>query len=220
MAFIPAEIGVVRAVYFFGLQGQECLVVHYFDCGGANPSGAELLAFANDLMAAMGATMMPELSNELTLTKVVCTNVQSANGAQATSTASPIVGSVAQPSVNNALGVLVSLGTGLSGRSFRGRSFFPGARDDGVAADSNYWEPGFLGDVQTAMNAYLSAVNALTPVGATACEWVVVSYYELDPLAVPPAPRTVPRATAIDTPIISVSAKTRIATQRRRRPRS
>lgn len=216
MPFIPAPAGTVRAVNTFTLQGQECQVVHYHNVGLVDPSAAELLAFANDLQNALVSNFEDVTVTELTFDNTQCTMVETESGLQATSTVSPSTGTVAIASVNNALSALFALGTGLSGRSFRGRMFIPGGRSDNLATDSNYWLSTYLTQLQTAGEGFLAEVNALTPVGATANEWSVASYFS----GTDPDGNPIPRAEAVITPIVSITARARIATQRRRRPRS
>lgn len=223
MAFIQAPPGTVRAVFDFSLQGQQCQCVQYHAVGVVDPSTAELQAFADDLFDAFTTAFDAVLVTELTLDQVTCTLVETQNGPQAQSTNAPYAFGVAINSANNALAVQYSMGTGLSGRSFRGKMFVPGGRSDNIATDSNYWSssgtpPTYIDQLQTAGEDYLAAVNALTPVGATANEWSVASYYSGSsgaPLYIP-----TPRGTAVITPITSITVRARIATQRRRRPRS
>lgn len=225
MPFPPAPQGTVRAVFTFLLQGQECQIVQYHNVGLVDPSGNDLKAFANDLMQEFELAFEDVLTTELTLSNVVCTMVEAANGPQAESDRAPHSFAVNVPSVNNALAVQFYMTTGLSGRSFKGKMFVPGARSDNIAADSNYWSstgtpPTYIDQLQTAGEAYLAGVNALTPVGTTANEWSVASYFS--GTSGPPLFTPTPRAPdpAVITPITGIVVRPRIATQRRRRPRS
>jgi hypothetical protein len=219
MAFIPAPVGTVRAVYFHTVQGQECLVSHYFDLGPANADATELQDFANDAFSAYALRFKSLMSNECTIERVVMTNVQTANGIQATSNVAAVAGTSGDPATSNALALLISLHTGLSGRSFRGRMYLPGARSGAFQSDTNYFTTTYANEATTAATNYANDVNALTPVGATTAVWSVASYYELDP-TLPVGERSVPRSIAVLTGISSVQGRTRVATQRRRRPRS
>lgn len=219
MTFIPAPVGSVRGVYFHTVQGQECLVSHYFDLGPANPTPSELQSFADDAFEEYKDAFGPLMSNECTMDRCVMTLVQAPNGIQATSSGAAEAGTSGDPATSNALALLISLHTGLSGRSFRGRMFMPGARSGAFQSDSNYFTTAYAAAGGAAAETYRNAIEALTPVGATAAEWSVASYYELDPL-LPVGERSVPRAEAVFTHITACVGRTRVATQRRRRPRS
>lgn len=215
MPFIPAPEGTVRCVHHFTVQGQECLCVVYVHVGG-DPSAAELLTLANDMFGAWQTHLLPNQAAEITFDYVTCTAVEEEDGLQVTSTVSAQPGGSANPAAPNALAFLISLRTAFSGRSRRGRFSIPGMRGDLIDTDSNYWTTGLTNELQTDATAWLAAVNDIDTIGATENQLVVASYYsgtdaEGDPI---------PRASAELTPVTSVLARRRIATQRRRRPRS
>lgn len=218
MAFIPAPEGTVRCVNQFSLQGQECLNVYHVEVSDA-PSAGDLLDLADDLFTAWATHILPNQAVECVLNQVQVTDVEVDNGLQATSTIAPAAGGGASDAASNALAMCLSLRTPFSGRSNRGRLFIPGLRANQIATDSNYWTSAQVGEVQTDATAWLAAVEGIV-LGAKTVSLVVTSYYTENPLPPPAEPRTVPRGLAVNTGVTSIVARPRIATQRRRRPRS
>lgn len=216
--FIPAPEGTVRCVQNFTVQGEECLNVFHV-LVSASPSPADLLDLSNELFTAWSTTLLANQADEVTFNAVQCTDVEVESGLQATSTEAPVAGGSANPAASNSLAMLLSLRTPYSGRSNRGRLFIPGWRQDQIDTDSSYWTVATTGEASTDAAAWLAAVEGIT-LGAKTVQLVVTSYYTLDPDAVPPEPRTVPRDLAINQGVESIVARRRIATQRRRRPRS
>lgn len=215
MAFIPAPARTVRHVLDFTVQGQQCLNVIYTDHEGAITFG-DLEALADAVFDAWEATLLGNQAAEITFNQVTSTVVTTAGGLQAVSTQAAVNGLSANPSINNALAGVVTLRTAQSGRSHQGRLFVAGLRDDELDGDTNYWTVPFTTELQNDTTALLAALNAITTTNITQTRWVVTSYYS----GTNPDGTPTPRATAVNTPITGVTAKRRIGTQRRRRPRS
>lgn len=219
MAFIPAPEGTVRCVQNFTVQGEECLNVFHVEVSDA-PGGGDLLDLANELFQAWQSTLLANQAPEVQFNFVQCTDVETEGGLQATSTETPAAGgATGTVAVSNALAFLLSLRSPFSGRSNRGRLFVPGWRSDKVDPNSNYWMSDTVGEANTDAAAWLDAVESIV-LGAKTVSLVISSYYTANPLPPPAEPRTVPRAVAINTGVTSIVARSRIATQRRRRPRS
>jgi len=103
------------------------------------------------------------------LRQVHCMSIAEVNGPQATFSAGlPLAGTSGQPSVPNNVSFCVSLRTGLTGRSARGRWFWAGLGEGQVTG--NNVDTGVATAIVAAIDALL---NTITAIGGSP---VIVSY--------------------------------------------
>ena len=131
MPFVPvSNTAEVEAVY--DLDGQVVENTMFFTFG-TPPGLTELQELLDEVNSTIRGNILPLLSNLITLLRVIGTLIDVADGLTAVSTASlPSTGSVdSVPVPSNAAGC-ISLRTGSSGRSFRGRNYLPGIPQSSV----------------------------------------------------------------------------------------
>jgi hypothetical protein len=217
MAFIPAPEDTMRVTFIGSLRGQEVVnVMHgHQDVGGGVVITASL---ANDFFNAYKAAFVDnpnasrlELSSQYLLSQCVVTDVTVDGGATATSTLAPVAGVTSGASLPNEVALVVSLRTGLAGRSNRGR-FYLGGISVGATDSSDY------NRLTTLYTGYAnsSAGDFLTAFNATGIDLVVASYYS----GVDANGHPIPRAEAVVNPVTSLFVNQRFDSQRRRMPRT
>lgn len=142
------------------------------------------------------------LSQDIALTKIRVQDVSVPDGGYIEQVVtSNNTGSVASQAMPNNVALVVSLQSGLSGRSRRGRTYVPGLPENEVSG--SYVGQTFL---QGFIDAYVELATALQ---LQLCSLAIVSFYGNG------APRAVPQITLVT----RVAANTRIDTQRRRLPK-
>ena len=197
MAFIPIPDSVKVSIEFVW-AGQAVVLTAHFRKAGFNV--ADMGALADVVQGWWVGSARANMSNTIAISKV---GVQDLREADAPYVELPIetdqAGSVAQASVPNNVALCVSLSGGYSGRSRRGRSYFPAIPVSGLA-DSN--------NVTSSVRNNIVGVIAYLGTLALAEGWqhVVASRFTGG------APRTV----GITTPITSYFAGTILDSQRRR----
>jgi hypothetical protein len=181
-------------------------ILHY-RTGAANWTAAELASVVNQIKTNWkdGASGLKlSQSNDVAITRFTARDLSVANGLEVISNVIDDTGATNEVAMGNSECAVVTLGTGFSGRSFRGRAFIGGLNKSSAP-------PGDPNHLTAAVAASLAArceytfSNAL-PVGV---EHVVLSRQAN--LAVRPF--------GIGTEITSYTVNTRLDNQRRRMPR-
>jgi hypothetical protein len=207
MPFIPVA-NVAEAEVRMLLDAQHVENTLYF-LYTAPPDGPTLLSLGNALISWWTTNRAPLAPASVVLSEVVCTDLSSATGAQAT--AVPLAstpGTMGSPVLPSNDSFTISFRTAFRGRSFRGRNYMVGLGTTQVAGNNL---------VLGYADAFVSAYEAL-PALATAegCTWVVVSRYSgIDPVTKKPIPRAAGIATPIDTVLYTDLV---VDSQRRRLP--
>lgn len=144
---------------------------------------------------------LPTMSNTVTLVNLIGTDLDSATGPRIEdATGLPVAGSAVSPSMPNNVSVVVKWTTANRGRSYRGRTYWIGLREDVVAANQI---------VAAQQTAIVNAATALLADVALAGWALVVASRYTD---------NAPRAQGITTPITGFSVEPTIDSQRRRLP--
>lgn len=141
------------------------------------------------------------LSTDIALHAVTAFNLDVPNGAKVTRVVSPASpGAAVGASTSNNVALVVSLATAMTGRSFRGRSYMCGLREDDVTGNnvSVAFTAGTVANYAD-LRASLVIANCLLSVAS----------FQVGGQ---------PRAEGVATTVNSVSANTRVDTQRRRLP--
>lgn len=176
--------------------------MHFRNAGGATGNTESELAF--ELEAWWRSSIRAHQSASLNLHHIMVQNLdaQAAPGVLV-QPAAPTVGAVAGTFMPNNVTVAISLRTGLSGRSFRGRVYHCGLASSYIL--NNSIQPSLLPNILTGYrNLILPAGNVPT----AGFELVVLSYY---------ANKAV-RAAPVPTPVTAMQSDGILDSQRRRLP--
>lgn len=201
MAFIPvANVCMVELIYTW--DGQRCENTLYIEFPGAW-TVLTMTALLTEITDWWSTEMAIELSSDLTLVLVRGSDLSSQNGIFVESTGNlPVSGVNVTESVPNNVAGCITFGTGLRGRSYRGRNYIPGMTNANVA--NNTIAPTSLGNIEAAYAALSSYIQNVD----IGCDHVVVSRYT----------NNAPRTAGITTPVISYTMDNIVDSQRRRLP--
>jgi hypothetical protein len=201
MAFIPVPNTVACRLFheFLGQPITNTLYVNY----NSQPDFTDLTTLASLLATQWAQKIMPQLSNQVQFRSISLRDLTTASGAvyDYSGPPLPIFGGVAGPPLPSSVAIVLSLRTGLAGRSFRGRLFLGGFSE--TQSDGNY----MFGNLPNVLrDALVDIVDAITSLDRRV---VVVSRFSGGQ----------PRTTAVVTPVTAILARTvRVATQRKRLP--
>lgn len=200
---LPAAEGVTKAVLNFTWDQQLCAnVMHFVEVGGVQaPDPQEL---AERLALWWEASVKVAVAQSVSLVSVSATDLSSdAEPGVIVTTGLPESGSVGQVSLPNNVSCVMSLRTGLRGRSFRGRIYHVGLAEGMVVDNRVSTVP--LADL---VGAYGLLTNLAGGGGEPVHQIAVLSYFANNAL----------RSSPVATPVTSVTSDGIIDSQRRRLP--
>jgi hypothetical protein len=208
MAFIPVpETAEVRMQ--FTQANQKVENVYHVRRQGAWTQ-EDLTSLANIFGQWWLSAASPPVTHELVLTQVVATDISQAGGMSVLGTTGlPAPGDQGAGGYPNNVTLAIKWGTGLAGRSFRGRTYHLGLPLGQVLPDGTV-SPAHLELIRAGYDALRTALDNAT-IGV---EFVVVSRYS----GVDVNHKPIPRAEGITTPISGVSVENVTDSQRRRLP--
>lgn len=200
MAFIPLPNGFKVALEY--IKNGQLVVNIYHVISDAPAASVNLTVLMQVFYTWWVNNGRPNATTSISLRNIVVTDVSVEDGRQYTRTldAGDQAGNRNILEAPNNVAMVVSFGTGRSGRSFRGRTYLAWLAASDVAADA------ISGTLAAALTA---AYTSLDTQLATAGFSFSVASYVLN---------GAPRITAIGTPINAISTSLRIDTQRRRLP--
>jgi hypothetical protein len=167
---LPLAPTVIKCSMFQTLNGQPIMNRFHVKVGATNPSQAECAAVAAMAEAWWQGSVKPLVGSELELREIHCQSLAEVNGPQATFSAGlPEPGTLVSQCLPGNVAFCVSLRSGLSGRSARGRWYWAGLVEAQVAG--NVVDAGAVAAIVSAMDGLLTAV---TGIGA---DPIIVSYY-------------------------------------------
>jgi hypothetical protein len=206
-----AHVCKIRVRHQVGINAHVENVLHFdYDPTKAPLSLADAQTIANTFNGSWQARILPGLSVATTMIDVQATDLDTLTGVQATSAAG-VAGGVAGTSVPAGTAMVVTLKTGLRGKSFRGRVYLAGLPQSDMV-DASTWSDAQVDNFEVGF-AQLTADMLAAAVSSRQC---VVSYFSGSTLVPgePPIPtrRPVPIATDVSTWI----ANDKPASQRRR----
>lgn len=207
MPFVPVP-GVVQVDVIYLWDSQRVENTMYFEKGDGW-SLADIEDLLDNIRTFIGTELLPSLTSAIQLIELIGRLLDTASSIGFSLPINPPEsGSIAAESMPNNVTYTVSLKTGLTGRSFRGRNYVPGMHVDAVTG--NTVTSGFRSAV---LNFYTAL---LTWAAANGTPMVVVSRYSgVNPTTGKPIPRT----TGVATPIVSVTTfDSTVDSQRRRLP--
>jgi hypothetical protein len=155
------------------------------------------------------ANMKPGTTTNTSLEAIELTDWSTAGGLGIEyTTGLPSFGTDASAALPNNATLAVKLGTGLTGRSNRGRQYVTGIGSGSLAGDKNHIST-------AAQTAFKAAYDALiSDMVSAGVELVIASFFHgVDSLHKP-----IPRTTGVSHPVASVSVNTAMDSQRRRLP--
>lgn len=215
---LPSVSKVVRVDHHFTLAGDANAQVRMFFQYGGVLSQADALTWANAIATSWGAHMMAQLSNALSLTSTVLTDLSSASAPQAISTTSS-TGSLAGVATSGATAIVMKKKIARRYRGGHPRMYIPGP-SSGQLATEQTWAAGYIASVNTAFAAYVSDALTNVPAAAAPATEVNVSFFSGFTNKTFPSGRTHPVPTARVTPLVDViianTMNPRPANQRRR----
>lgn len=197
----------VRCAMRYTVQGLEAFnILHVVYPAPATP--ANLVALAAVFQSWWNATKRPTVASSVQWNGVTLTALDGPGAPYLDYPATPLTsgtntGAPWPPQIT----VAVSLRTGLSGRSYRGRIYLVGFNNTNVLT-AGVMLPATVAGIQTVYNALRSAIITH---GAQLC---VVSLFS----GVDGSGNKIPRAVGIATPVSTIIVGNRIDTQRRRLP--
>ena len=199
MAFIPNPDTVKVAVEYL-LDSQEVANIYHVDVG-ATITSVIINAILDEFVDWLTVEIMPLLSDDLHVTAVTGRDVSTVSGMFIERPITPTIdGSVTGGALPNNVAICGTWLTDQSGRSYRGRSYFPGLAESDVQA--SYLD---TPDAAALAVAMVELVNMIDGIGY---DLVVASYQTAN----------APRVTAVNTPIIAAGVNTVVDSQRRRLP--
>lgn len=191
----------------------------YFNWTAGVATDADMLLMANTLFDGYAAIYSGVatggnhyVSSDTQLLYVSAIDLTSPTAAFAKSTRAPQVGAAAQKSINNSA-FLLRKPIARRYRGGHGRCYFAGITGDNTT-DGREWNVGTIqADMVSAMNAALGAVDVAAYPNIAGVHPVLVSYYDLHGVPVPPHRRVAPLVEAFSGPLTSDLV---IRSQRRR----
>jgi len=199
MAFIPFPDGTMEAIFNFIWNGNPCVITQGWrtnDSGVATVSDGETVA--DNLASWMTTSVLPALSSDIILNSIKVNDLTAADGWTWTTDVG-VAGGVGTVSVPNNNALVVSLLTGIRGRSFKGRNYIPGLP---------------YADLDSPLNWKVTTVAGFTSFYEDITSSMAGDGYALQVLSRFTA--GAPRSTGVPTPVISIEAKIPIYTQRGR----
>jgi len=203
MPALPPADGVTRAVLDFTYGGQKCAnVMHFVTADGVDaPSPAEL---GSRLAGWWFLKWQGVVPTTLSMDKVILTDL-SADAAPSIeyTTGLPAVGTNAGAQMPNNVTLCISLRTALRGRSYRGRIYHLGLREDIVTGNTVS-----AATAADHLDRYDDLMNLTSGSGEPAHKICVLSYWANGTL----------RSTPVATIVTSMSVNAQVDTMRRRMP--
>lgn len=198
MAFVPFPAGCVGIRVQFNVGGifGEITFGARFVTGSATYTDG--LALANAIDAWVTASLVPAVTPNVTFTNIIVDDLTSSSGWQA-SVVNGMIGTHSGIPVQSQVSMVVTVNTAKRGRSYRGRTYFPGLPTVELF-DSKSWSTGATTGWDTIVGTWDTALNTA---GWT---WVVLSRIQ----------DKVPLTLGIATPVTGWRANAKLGTQRRR----
>jgi len=203
-----AATGIAEVVCGQVLRGQEVLnIVHYeHDDGVWTPANlATLVDNIKTKWRATGLGIGASQSNEILIGRFTARDLTSEAGAEVISTVADGTGQSGDGALESSLAAVVTLGTGVAGRSYRGRVYLGGLASTG----SSFSDPNHLTGAAAAALATRASYTFTNGLMAAA-QHVVLSRIN----------GGIVRTVGIGTTISSYTVNTRLDNQRRRLPRN
>lgn len=201
MDYIPVP-NCAQLEFVYSFAGQTCEnVLHYTKDDAWDV--VTLTALADAAIAEWIASIKPVMTNLLSLTSVIATDLASQSGASITRAGGlPSAGTQTGTALPNNCALVVTKRTVMRGRSFRGRIYHPGLPTPQTSGNT------VTGAFVTSIVNGWNALTAIAMPGPIVAQMVVVSKFH----------EGNPRLLGITTPVVNVTSDGVIDSQRRRLP--
>jgi hypothetical protein len=199
MPFIPFPAGIAEAIINFTVDTIPCVVTQGYNLGtGLVPTLVQMDALAAAIVGWLDVSVAPRLCTNVEFDSVVINNLDTMAGLTTTTSMGTSGAAVGDPSPNQ-VSMVITINTGLRGRSFRGRNYWSGLP---IAAqlDQKTWT------APTAAAWDLAYGALVTDIVAAGWEMEVLSRFAAG----------APRTTGVATDVTGFQARQPMATQRRR----
>ena len=131
---LPVAPTIIKCSLFQTLNGQPIMNRFHVKVGATNPSAAECNAVAVAVANWWAGNVQDLVGDQLSLREVHAQSLAEVNGPQATfSTGLPAAGALTSPTLPGNVAFCVSLRSGLTGRSARGRWYWGGLTESQVS---------------------------------------------------------------------------------------
>lgn len=199
MAFIPApNVTLIELRYLW--FDQQCANTLYVE-GSAPQDAVEMILFSGTIINWWRAFIAPLVSESVTLKSIYMRDLTTESSTSVeVPVSAPNTGTVtASSSLPNSNTWTVSFRTQLAGRSYRGRNYVLGLTEAHVSGNTVNF---------AVCENYVAAYNQLkTEITDANLTWVIVSRYH----------NKLPRATAVTTPVLTVTYEDQVIDGQRRR---
>jgi len=200
MSFIPAE-NVVQVEMVFNWNTQIVENVHHFHCD-SGPSLLDMPSLLDSCRLAWSNAIRTLTAPTVSLVSMKASDLTDQHSFTFTTAVNlPMAGTSASPSLPNNCACVVTKRTALRGRSYRGRTYVPGLTE--AVVTDNLITSTFL----TGAQGYITGMSTFTISGRTYTLGVLSRYLN-----------NAPRLTGSIDPVISATASSTVASQRRRLP--
>lgn len=159
MPFQPAP-DIAQVTVFQRLDGQNVENVFHFHSDSGPITAISIEDLATGVGDYWGLNMLPQQTAQLLMHHVTALDLSSAAGVVGSSRSGTGFGGQSNDFLPNNVAVCMSLRTGLSGRSFRGRSYFAGLTEQQVTG--NDVEPDALAAIEAAYTGMLGSGTLAT----------------------------------------------------------
>jgi len=201
MDYIPVPL-CAQAELIYSWASQQCETVLHYTLDDAWTT-VQLQSLGDALITKWNTNIKPLMGSTLSLTSVVCTDLQAQNGASITRAGGlPSAGTQTGDVLPNNCALVMTKRTDNRGRSFRGRIYSPAIPEPQISGNSP------SGAFVTQLVNGWSQFMAVTIAGPLTAQLVVVSKYS----------NNNPRVIGITTPVVSITSDGVMDSQRRRLP--
>lgn len=197
--FIPVP-NTVRSSLLYLLDNQTIVNTLHFNLA-TEPTLAQMDALNTALRTWYTASFKPQVPSNVSLSAINTVGLWSQTAPSRLSVVSPLEAGTAPTSFPANVTYCASNRTGLRGRNYRGRFYWPGMPSTYVTS-TNTVTAAFVAAVQAALGVLLTPANVANFI------WVIASRYF----------NKLPRATGIVTPVTAVVGDLTLDSQRRRLP--
>jgi len=167
---LPVAPTIIKCSLFQTLNGQPIMNRFHVKVGATNPSAAECNAVAVAVANWWAGNVQDLVGDQLSLREVHAQSLAEVNGPQATfSTGLPAAGALTSPTLPGNVAFCVSLRSGLTGRSARGRWYWGGLTESQVS--QNQVDGGTATSIVAAIDNLISTIEGIAALP------VIVSYY-------------------------------------------
>lgn len=204
MAALPPAPNILKFVFKGHNIDTDWVNILHFSYETTAPTSPELNTMATTALAAWASDIMPHVGAASSVDQLEITDLTSDTAARGLAIGTT-PGTLSGGEITSQAATLVNYGIARRYRGGHPRSYLP-PPTVGVMADSSHWTPAFVAAVNTAMQSFVSAVEAAGWTGSGTILFVNLSYFSGNAVRVDPV---VDAITGISTSLV-------VATQRRR----